>query len=249
VVVEHLTSVPELAELPLHPQKPLGSLYAVPLIFRGSLHGVLLACDHGPRAFLPHEARLLETYADQAAIALGNAHMVERLEMLARQDPLTGLLNHREFHGTVERELERASRYDHRICVILLDLDGFKQVNDERGHVEGDRMLERVAREVERASRASDAAFRIGGDEFALVLPESEAADAVAVAERLRDAVSRLDRLLGASYGVAEWPGHGPTKDALLRHADRCLYESKPHAPGSRPIRPSRRVTTAPAVD
>lgn len=246
VVLEHLDSVPELAELSRHPQKPLGSLYAVPLIFRGARLGVLLACDHGPRAFLPHEARLLETYADQAAIALANAHMVERLEMLARQDPLTGLLNHREFHETVERELDRASRYNHRMCVVLLDLDGFKRVNDERGHVEGDLMLERVAREVEQASRASDAAFRIGGDEFALVLPESEAADAMAVAHRVREAVARLDDLLGVSFGVAEWPAHGPSKDALLRHADACLYEAKPEFAGSRR---SRRLTPARAVD
>jgi diguanylate cyclase (GGDEF)-like protein len=235
VQLDDLESVPDLAELPLHPETPLGSLYALPLVFHGERLGVLIAADHGPRAFLPREIEILEAYADQVALALGNARMVGRLETLARQDPLTGLLNHREFHETLERELERARRYGHRLCVVLLDLDGFKRVNDERGHVEGDRVLQIVAAEVERVSRASDGAFRVGGDEFALVLQESSAPDAVAVSERLRAAVGRRHAGLGVSYGVAEFPGHGRTKDELLRRADAALYGAKPGL-SSRPL-------------
>ena len=228
VQLDDLEAVPELADLTRHPETPLGSLYALPLVFHGERLGVLIAADHGPRAFLPREIAILEAYADQGALALGNARMVGRLETLARQDSLTGLLNHREFHETIERELERARRYSHRLCVVLLDLDGFKRVNDERGHVEGDQVLQAVAAEVQRVSRSSDGAFRVGGDEFALVLPESSAPDAVAVSERLRAAVARGRQGLGVSYGVAEFPAHGRTKDELLRRADAALYGAKP---------------------
>ena len=227
VAIDDTAGVPSLAGLPTHPEVPLGSLYAVPLCFRGERLGVLIAADHGPRAFLPREISQLEAYADQAALALGNARMIGRLETLARQDSLTGLLNHREFHETVERELDRARRYGHSLCVVLLDLDGFKSVNDQRGHVEGDRVLRGVAAEVEHASRASDGAFRVGGDEFALVLPESREVDAVAASERLREAVARRHPGVGVSYGVAEFPVHGQTKDELLGHADAALYETK----------------------
>jgi diguanylate cyclase (GGDEF)-like protein len=247
VAVDDLESVPELSELPLHPETPLGSLYAVPLVYRGQRLGVLLACDHGPRAFLPREIERLAAYADQASIALGNAHMVERLETLARQDPLTGLLNHREFHETLERELDRARRYGHRVCVVLLDLDGFKRVNDERGHAEGDRVLQGVAAEVERVSRASDAAFRVGGDEFALVLPESASDHALAVSARVRRAVSRRYAGIGVSCGVAEWSADATTKDALLASADDALYRAKPLREDGRPARAARRLQPVPS--
>jgi diguanylate cyclase (GGDEF)-like protein len=245
VAIDDLEAVPELSHLPSHPETPLGSLYALPLVFHGERLGVLIAADHAPRAFLPREVAVLESYADQAAIALGNARMIGRLEMLARQDSLTGLLNHREFHETVEREVDRARRYGHPLSLVLLDLDGFKSVNDRRGHAEGDHLLQSVAAEVARAGRASDGAFRVGGDEFALVLPESSARDAAAVAGRVRSAVARRHPGIGISFGVAQFPVHGDGKDELLGHADAALYGAKRFRPEARAARPGAPLASA----
>jgi diguanylate cyclase (GGDEF)-like protein/putative nucleotidyltransferase with HDIG domain len=119
------------------------------------------------------------------------------------------------------------------MAVVLLDLDDFKRVNDTSGHATGDSVLRSLAEGLRDACRASDQAFRIGGDEFALVLPRSSARDAEPVAERAATVMVDVDSRVGVSFGIAEWPADGPTKDSLLRHADERLYEMKSAAPGS----------------
>ncbi|MBX5469002.1 MAG: GGDEF domain-containing protein [Thermoleophilaceae bacterium] len=228
IIEDDLAADPVLAELARHPRMPLGSLCAAPLVVGNERLGVLVALAHGPEVFLPEDAALLESYAAQAAIALANARMVDRLETLARTDPLTGLLNHREFHEAVTREIERAERYGATFSVVLLDLDRFKQVNDDYGHAAGDRVLCEVAEAIKGACRASDVASRLGGDEFGLVLPQSSAEDARAVARRIAEAVASGDSWVGVSAGVAEWGADGRTKEALLEHADMALYAQKP---------------------
>ncbi len=222
-----LQTVPELESIPRDPDTPLRSLAAAPLRFAGEPIGLLVALAHSVEAFFPADVSVLASYADQAAIALANAQMVKRLEMLASEDPLTGLLNHREFHAALIRETARAERHGEPVSLLLLDLDGFKRVNDERGHPEGDGVLQQVARLIAGASRVSDAACRVGGDEFALVLPRSRRAEAVAVAQRIQAAVQALEDGVGVSFGVAEDPGDGATAEALLAHADRALYRAK----------------------
>ena len=252
-----LATVPQLATLPADPVTPLGGVYAVPLIFKHDRLGVLLALAHGVDAFLPSEIEMLEAYADQAAIALANAHLVERLGTLASQDPLTGLLNHREFHERLEREIDRGRRYDQRLSVALYDLDGFKQVNDRSGHAFGDRVLRDVATVLSAACRSSDLAFRTGGDEFALLLPGAGADEALLIAERVRAAVEALDSEVGVSFGIAEWPDAAAGKDELLLRADMALYAAKPRSRGhrlgaltKRPQRePSSAVTGARGLD
>ena len=227
IVIDDLGAIPELADLAEHPEIPLGSLCAAPLTYRGQSLGVLVAFSPTIEAFLPHDVELMQSYAAQAAIALANARMFEAQQALASRDPLTGLLNHREFHETVGRELERCRRYGGSASVVLFDLDGFKLVNDVSGHAEGDRVLRGVAHALAQSCRAADLAFRVGGDELALVLPDTGPEAAVEVVARAAAAISEVDARTSVSFGIGGWPDHGPTKTTLLRRADEQLYAMK----------------------
>ncbi len=226
LVVDDVASVEALSELRAGGH-PLGSLCAAPLTFRDRSLGILVALAGATEGFLPREVELFQSYASQAAIALTNARLYAAQEARASRDSLTGLLNHREFHETVARELERCRRYGGRMAVVLFDLDDFKLVNDTGGHAEGDRVLCAFAQALSGACRVSDLAFRIGGDEFALVLPETGHEDACAAAARVRASTGALDSRVHVSAGVAAWPDAGPTKDALLARADDDLYAAK----------------------
>ena len=215
-----------------------GSVCTAPLVLRDEPLGALVAAGDARDAFLPQDIALLEAYAAQAAIAVHNARMVRRLETLASRDPLTGLLNHREFHETLEREIERARRGDGRFGILLLDVDRLKRLNDEQGHVAGDAALRRVADQVTECCRGSDVAFRVGGDEFAVILPDARAEDAHRVGQRLRTAVAELPDDIGLSYGSAAWPADGPGKEALLLRADGRLYSAKPSDRSGRALVP-----------
>lgn len=216
-----------LAVIALDTSSPFGSLIAAPLAVRDEQFGVLFALARGDEIFLPEDVRLLQTYASQAAIALANARLVARLGRLAREDPLTGLLNHRELHEALESELDRSHRYERPLSLASFDLDHFKLVNDTQGHAAGDRVLRTVADEIRHAARRTDSAFRVGGDEFALLLPETDAAAATAVAERIAAHVEAAEVGVTISFGVAEWPTDGIAKDDLLVAADLAMYASK----------------------
>src|SRR3954470_12011268 len=232
-LLDDLSQVPSLAALPRDRALPLRSLCSAPLVFRGRSLGVLVALANAEGGFLPHDVELLQSYAAQAAIALENARLYEAQEQLATRDPLTGLHNHREFHEAIARELEECRRHGGSMAVVLLDLDDFKRVNDTSGHDAGDSLLLAAAAELSKACRASDQAFRIGGDEFGLLLPRSSRRDAIPVAERAVEAMTDVDSRVSVSYGIAEWPADGPTKDSLLRNADDRLYAMKRSAAGS----------------
>jgi diguanylate cyclase (GGDEF)-like protein len=153
-----------------------------------------------------------------------------RLESAAHTDPLTGLPNRRALDGAFARELARAARTKAPLGVVILDLDGFKHFNDERGHLAGDRALERLGLVLADKTRAVDQAARIGGEEFALLVPDCDTSGGLALAERLRRAVEVEfggDGSLTASCGVASHPAHGDTPDALMEAADGALYEAK----------------------
>jgi diguanylate cyclase (GGDEF)-like protein len=236
-VIDDLSRDGDLAVLALDREVPLGSLCAAPLLFHGRRVGVLVALANGVTGFLPNDVALLESYAMQAAIALTNAQMFEAQQALASRDPLTELFNHREFHESVARELERCRRHGGGLAVILFDLDGFKSVNDRRGHAAGDRVLRQVAEALAGTARTSDMTFRIGGDEFALLLPDTTGREAIAAAERAAEAIAGVDERISSSYGIGEWPHAGPTKDTLLAAADMNLYAMKNAAsdPSTRP--------------
>jgi diguanylate cyclase (GGDEF)-like protein len=151
----------------------------------------------------------------------------------ARRDPLTGLLNHQAFSDELELELERARRYRRDLAVVYSDVDRFKQVNDALGHLEGDRILERIAISLRDMTRASDVCGRLGGDEFAVCLVETTLASGHAFLERLEHhlaelgEVGLLPRGVAISAGVAHFPTDGATAEELLRRADARLYDVK----------------------
>jgi diguanylate cyclase (GGDEF)-like protein len=153
----------------------------------------------------------------------------ERLRRLAVSDPLTGLANYRQLVAALEREISRSSRTDRPFAVLLMDMDGLKGINDQFGHLVGSLALRRVAETLLGSGRGIDTAARFGGDEFALVLPETGDAAAWHVARRVAERVARDGEqpAISVSVGVAVYPRDGATLETLLSAADRSLYETK----------------------
>jgi len=205
---------------------------AVPLYDRaGIVIGVIWADEPDDR-LLPPADRLqaLRVFANQATTALLAAKQFEQMRFLADHDPLTDLLNRRSFVRELESEVARARRYEHPLAVLVLDFDGLKTLNDTHGHAAGDAALQQVAVTLRHALRGGDNVFRIGGDEFAVLLPESTADDARAVAERISSELRRLpvadEWELSLSFGVSVHDGDDDPA-ALLRSADDAMYEMK----------------------
>lgn len=205
------------------------AMRSVPLMFKGRSLGVLVAL--AADAFSDEDRELLSLFAEQAAVALSNAHLFQTLLENATQDPLTGLPNRRAFDRVLARELERSSRYGEIFSLAFIDVDGFKALNDSQGHAAGDLLLRRAADTLSDACRASDVAGRLGGDEFAIVMPETNQFEAAALCERLRREVETLAEV-SLSWGVAEYPTHGVTASGLTRAADAAMYASKPRLGG-----------------
>ena len=208
----------------------------VPLWSRdGDLVG-MLAVDDPVDRLLPSSQKLqaLRIFANQATAAVDAATQYEEMQFLAEHDPLTRLYNRRAFNERLAVEVSRSLRYGHPVTLALCDLDGFKALNDTLGHAAGDAALERVGGVFQAALRAGDAAFRIGGDEFALLLPETDRAEADPVVLRVTQALHAdpgTERL-GASFGIAVCPADGTDSQVLFRAADAAMYATKP-APAS----------------
>jgi diguanylate cyclase (GGDEF)-like protein len=165
-----------------------------------------------------------------AGIAAQLREVLHKLEAAASTDPLTGLLNRRALEDAFDIELARAGRGRFGIGVVMIDLDGFKDFNDEHGHQAGDAALERLSYVLAEATRAIDHVGRVGGEEFAILAPESSTAGTLALAERLRRAVEIEFSGMGgltASCGVASYPENGGDRYALIGAADRALYQAK----------------------
>jgi diguanylate cyclase (GGDEF)-like protein/putative nucleotidyltransferase with HDIG domain len=225
MLIDDVCSVEPLAQLAELPDS-LCSLASSPLTRAGEPFGLLVSLGGQQQTFLPRDMLVLESYAAQVSIALGNAQLFQNERSLAAHDPLTGLLNHRSFHEALDAELERCVREQSVASLVLLDLDHFKQVNDEDGHASGDRVLRASARALSEVCRRDDLAFRIGGDEFALLLPRLTEAEALGVAERACEAIGAIDPRMAASAGVA-CAASDSAKDDLVAAADRRLYSAK----------------------
>lgn len=203
----------------------------VPVIHGGRHLGILNIdsfADANP--FGPHALRLAETFAQQIAVIIRQALYREALEKAVVTDPLTGLGNREAFNRQLNVELARARRYDHRFNLVMIDLDGFKRVNDSFGHHTGDTTLQRVAQAMDRQRREGDTIYRWAGDEFALILPQIARDQAHLVAERYAAAVAcvEVDGLgLSASFGIASYPEDGEEAETLLRKADDLMYQHK----------------------
>jgi diguanylate cyclase (GGDEF)-like protein len=173
--------------------------------------------------------------ANEAAMALENARLYEEARALADRDPLTGFYNHRYVHERLGEEVVRAQRTRRPVSLLMLDLDDFKLVNDTFGHLFGDRVLVWVAERIRACLRASDVAARYGGDEFAIILPETDGEAARVIAQRIVEAFiaqpfvadGRRPLPLGVSVGVAAHPGDGRTPTQLIAAADARLYRIK----------------------
>ncbi len=211
----------------------------LPLLARDGLLGVLsLYRRGGSRGFASEEIELVADFAAVAALALDNAKTRAELELLATTDELTGLANRRRFRSELGREIAAAARYQAPLSLLLLDLDDFKAINDRYGHESGDQALKDVAHAIQQRLRAPDLAARIGGDEFAILLPQAsrQAAEALAhsLAETIRGALTP-PLATSASIGISTLQG-GQAHN-LLADADRFLYQAKRAHPAPRSIR------------
>jgi diguanylate cyclase (GGDEF)-like protein len=190
----------------------------------GAVIGLIWA-DEPEDRLLPSEEKLqaLRIFANQAAAAIVSAAHQRELRFLADHDPLTRLLNRRAFVDRLDAEVARAIRYRRSFGLVICDLDGFKVLNDQFGHPAGDEALQIFSRVLEAALRKGDEAFRIGGDEFALVLAEAGEAEARKVIKRIAANVASPR----ASFGIASCPEHARDAQTLFRLADEALYEAK----------------------
>ena len=191
---------------------------------RGGAIGVLTIERLGLlNTFSAEEFELVQLFAAQVSIALQNAEVFQAVEIRARTDDLTGLLN----HGTFQEWLDRSVREGTPFSLIMLDLDDFRSVNNDLGHQAGDTFLRQIAGELVRAGRDSDLVFRYGGDEFTFILPNTDEKGALQVADRARLAVSATAGAVTASVGVATFPQDGGTPTDVLLAADRACYVAK----------------------
>lgn len=211
------------------------ALALVPLVADDEPVGVAVVAKDHVDEMAEGMRTMTSLFARQAALTIKNSNLYGQVKRSSELDPLTGLYNHRVLHDVLERELARADRYGHEVCVMMADLNGFKLFNDTYGHPAGDVILKQVARQLHRTCRASDIAGRYGGDEFLLVLPETDREGAVTLAQHLCSALvnepydaqdgRRLPVRL--SVGIACYPGDGAGVSALVAAADAGMYESK----------------------
>ena len=209
------------------------SIVAVPVKFRDTCLGVieLINCL-GPEGFDDRDLKLLEALSDFAAIALENARHVKRIHELTITDDCTSLYNARHMGFILETEIYRSQRYNYQFSLVFIDLDHFKQVNDTHGHLVGSRLLAEIGNALKAHCRLIDFAFRYGGDEFVILLPQTAKDNALNVARRLHKLIREtlwldeegLGIHLTPSLGVASYPTDSRTKEGLLHLADEAMY-------------------------
>jgi diguanylate cyclase (GGDEF)-like protein len=200
-----------------------------------ALFGGVLLLIHpgsvGPTRWLITSGMVAAAAAIVHLLRLRNDELVQRLSAAARTDALTGLMNRQGFDECLARELDRSRRTGRPVALVIADIDHFKEINDRLGHAAGDAALRIVAASARQITRGADTLARIGGDEFAAILPETDAQEAFHLAERLRGGIAGAqpqgERIFTLSLGIAESERDGLTLDMLTGGADRALYEAK----------------------
>jgi diguanylate cyclase (GGDEF)-like protein len=211
------------------------SILCAPLISRGRIIGVVEIINRTGGRFTQGDLEILLTLVEPCAIAIENAMLFQRAEQLTITDDLTKLFNSRYLNLYIGREIKRCKRHGIPLSVIFLDLDGFKGINDQYGHLAGSRTLTEVGTILAVAVRESDILARYGGDEFVVVLPETPPSGALVIAERIRKAIEGhrflseqgLAARISASFGIASYPDHALTPEGLIQKADQAMYRVK----------------------
>ncbi len=209
---------------------------AVPILFSGNLLGVINVESQQLGFFDDEDRQLLEVVANHLAIALSNLASQDILREQAIRDPLTGLFNRHYFNSIIASELSRTDRYERPMSLMMIDIDGFRAVNNEFGHLRGDEVLREIAKMLERSVRAADRVIRYGGDEFLVLMPETDGrGDVSMVADRLREQIAGIPKLTGIeghridlSIGLyTRAPHEERSLEAILEEVDRRMYADK----------------------
>jgi len=232
MIVENMQEHPLFQNVPNH---WVGSIIGIPLKVGQTVVGVMNLSRSTLGGFSSSELRLLSLLSDQAAVAISNASLHQMISRQAYSDTLTGLPNRRALDERLEEEVSAARRNNYSFAVIMMDLDGFKAVNDTYGHSVGDDVLRLVFNQMSRGVRTTDFLARYGGDELTLILSQTEMSSALIVSEKITEGMKKLKyklpdgkRLkLGISGGIALFPVHARSGSDLLRAADAALYHAK----------------------
>ncbi|MGA8491474.1 MAG: sensor domain-containing diguanylate cyclase [Terriglobales bacterium] len=208
------------------------SIVCFPVQSRLRVLGVIQLVNVDMAHFGDQEIFFLQSLCDYAAIAIENARAVEKIQELTITDDCTGLYNARHLYKTLETEVYRSSRFGYEFTVVFIDLDHFKQVNDTNGHLVGSKLLAEIGYLIKAQLRLIDYAFRYGGDEFVVMLPQTGKDAALVVAKRLRDSLRTsmfckeegLNLNVRASMGVATYPHDAKTPHDIIRQADEMMY-------------------------
>jgi diguanylate cyclase (GGDEF)-like protein len=204
------------------------SIIYLPLIVKGTGIGSLIIGCKRPKAYSGEQVNLLERLTSQIAFSLDNAQLYAKAEQRARIDELTNLFNRRHFDETLSMEIHRHSRFGSSFSLALIDVDNLKSYNDTFGHPAGDKLLKQVGQSLKNEMRKIDFTFRYGGDEFAIIMANTNIDDAYIAAERARTAISEsAGGLVNLSFGLASWPNDGVLADEIVTAADTALYHAK----------------------
>ena len=210
------------------------SIVCMPVRTGGKVLGLMQLVNSDMRIYQRGEM-LLQALADYAAIAIENARAMQRIQELSITDDCTGLYNARHLTTVLSEEVPRSQRFGYEFSVLFLDIDHFKRINDEYGHLNGSKLLAQFGRRLRENLRLVDAAFRYGGDEFVVLLPQTSKEAAVRVARRLMATFDSAQWVaneetvlhLSASVGIATFPQDGNTSQAIVQRADELMYEVK----------------------
>ncbi len=212
------------------------SIACIPVRGREGVLGVieLINCPQ-PLRFEEEDLFLLQALADYAAIAIENARHVQKIHELTITDDCTKLFNARHLYNVLDAEIHRSTRYNYEFSLVFIDMDHFKDVNDVHGHLVGSKLLAELGQAIQQHLRLIDIAFRYGGDEFVIMLPQTPKGAAINVAKRLRNLITKRTYLkeeginlrLTASFGLASFPVDATDKAQLISLADTAMYEVK----------------------
>lgn len=232
IIVEDMTNHPLFKDIPI---PWIGSIIGIPLQMGTRVIGVMNLARTNPGEFNQSEIRLLTLLADQAAIAIINARLHEAVSQQARSDMLTKLPNRRALDERLDKAIVHSIYSGNPFCAVMMDLDGFKIINDNFGHEIGDEILKKIAKIMEKSLRSTDFLARYGGDEWTLILTETNLTQAQIVIQKIQNGLRNNPIQLpdgkmtqiGISGGIALYPEHADSAPGLIRAADEALYRAK----------------------